>query len=186
MALRFAPELAAARASRWRLALLLVLITSAALPFVTGQASQGEPPLRAQHEWPLEFDGQPLRPLALSAVEQRFAEQFPGRIGRFSSTDGAITLRIAERPTRMLHPATDCYRGLGYRIRDTRLERDAKSQLWRCFTAWRDGKAVRVCERIEAGNGEAFTDTSAWYWAAALGRSKGPWLAVTKARQINL
>ena len=163
----------------------MVLAISSVLPFVTGHADERELSSRTAHEWPLEFDGQPLQPLALSPVEQRFAEQFPGRIGRFSSDGGAITLRVAERPTRMLHPAADCYRGLGYRIRDTRLERDAKSKLWRCFTALRNGKTVRVCERIEADDGRAFTDTSAWYWSAVLGRSKGPWLAVTTARQMN-
>ena len=135
-------------------------------------------------EWPQQLDSQWLRPLALSNVERRFASQFPGRIGRFSTADAAVTLRVVQRPTRMLHPAADCYRGLGYRIRDSRLERDVKARLWRCFTAWRDGHALRVCERIEAADGQAYTDTSAWFWAAALEQSHGPWLAVTKAQRL--
>lgn len=169
----------------WRLALLLSLGISALLPAL--QVPGGESPVnsRMQAEWPLQLDGQPLQPLAMSAVEQRFAQRFPGRIGRFRSGAGAITLRTADRPTRMLHPAADCYRGLGYLIRNARLERDGSARLWRCFVAWRDGKALRVCERIESVDGHSFADTSAWYWAAALGQSRGPWLAVTTAQVIT-
>ena len=32
------------------------------------------------------LDGAMLRPLALSDVEQRFAQRFPGRIGRFEAS----------------------------------------------------------------------------------------------------
>jgi hypothetical protein len=106
VALRFAPELAGARASPWKLLLSFTLMLSATLPLVAGHAGGEELPPRAQHEWPLDFDGQPLQPLALSKVEQRFAEQFPGRIGRFSSEGRTITLRVADRPTRtgLPHP----------------------------------------------------------------------------------
>ena len=47
------------------------------------------------------------------------------------------------------------------------------------------GQKIRVCERIVDAGGVAFTDTSAWYWAAASGRSSGPWQAVTVARPIE-
>lgn len=170
----------------WRLLLLLALGISALLPAVRGRGGERPETAHTQAEWPLELDGHSLQPLALSAVEQRFASRFPGRIGRFRSDAGAVTLRVTDRPTRMLHPAADCYRGLGYRIHDVRLERDARARLWRCFVARRDGRAFRVCERIESIDGQSFTDTSAWYWAAAMGKSRGPWLAVTRARAINL
>lgn len=172
------------RPRRWKLPLLLALMTCALLPLLQAGASGAASRTQAQAEWPITLDGQALQPLALSAVEQRFATTFPGRIGRFRTEEDIVTLRVADRPTRMLHPAADCYRGLGYRIRDSRLERDGRERLWRCFTAWRNGIAIRVCERIEARDGEAFTDTSAWYWAAVLGRTAGPWLAVTKATPL--
>ena len=35
---------------------------------------------------------------------------------------------------------------------------------------------------VEAGAG--FTDTSAWYWAALLGQSQGPWQAITVASPL--
>ena len=102
-------------------------------------------------------------------------------------TDGqqAIVLRAVNAPTRMTHRAVDCYRALGYRIEQARLERDAQERLWRCFVVQRHGsQKFRVCERIVDAQGTAFTDTSAWYWAAASGRSTGPWQAVTVARPM--
>ena len=136
-------------------------------------------------EWPREWDGAALRPMALGEVEQRFAERFPGAIGRMTDGRQVIVMRAVNTPTRMLHPAADCYRALGYRIEQARLERDAEARLWRCFVAQRHGTPkIRVCERIVDAEGTAFTDTSAWYWAAASGRSPGPWQAVTVARPL--
>jgi len=93
-------------------------------------------------------------------------------------------LRTVNQPTRMLHPATDCYRGLGYRIRNEQLEEHTDKTRWRCFIADRGGRAVRVCERIEDAQGQGFTDTSAWYWASAAGQSTGPWKAITVATPL--
>jgi hypothetical protein len=116
----------------------------------------------------------------MSEVEQRFAARFPGAIARFSDGERVIVLRRVQQPTRMLHPAADCFRGLGYRIERSGLERDAQQRLWRCFEAQgRDGQRLRVCERIEAPDGASFIDPSSWFWAAALGQSNGPWQAIT-------
>ena len=235
----------------------------------------------APAELPSEWQGQPVRPLALSAVEQRFAEQFPGHIARLTDGRQIVVLRDVRQPTRMLHPAVDCYRALGYRIEEERLEsmpprspaargplppegalaafgrpgggetvlpHSAASpaallpegtfavsgrpsgvsvapqsdlgqkpasplmqtvalrvtdrlplaeaptipliadddrgspNVQRCFTARKGGTALRVCEQIEDAAGRRFADTSAWYWAAALGQSRGPWRAVTVTR----
>lgn len=136
-------------------------------------------------EWPNAWDGAALRPLALSEVEHRFAQHFPGAIARMTDGEQMFVLRQVNAPTRMLHPAVDCYRALGYRIEQARLERDAQARLWRCFHAQRGhGQTLRVCERIVDASGAAFTDTSAWYWAAASGHSQGPWEAVTVARPM--
>ena len=140
----------------------------------------------AFHEWPREWDGAPLRPLALSEVEHRFAERFPGSMARLTDGQQVLVLRQVNAPTRMLHPAAECYRALGYGIAQARLERDLHERLWRCFVAERaGGQKIRVCERIVDAGGGAFTDTSAWYWAAASGRSHGPWQAVTLAKPIE-
>ncbi|HEU4458241.1 MAG TPA: hypothetical protein VFR90_03895 [Methylibium sp.] len=171
---------AAVFAARWprRGALALGLAACALLPLARRAESTG-PVVRAI-EWPREFDGRALRPMSLSPVEQRFANAFPGAIGRFFDGERLVVLRDVQRPTRMLHPAADCYRGLGWRIEGARLEHDRRDRLWRCFVARREGQApLRVCERIEGAPGEAWTDASAWFWAAALGRTGGPWRAVT-------
>ena len=140
----------------------------------------------AFQEWPADWEGAPLRPLALSEVEHRFAERFPGAIARMTDDRQVLVLRRVDAPTRMLHPAADCYRALGYGIAQARLEHDVHARLWRCFVAERHGtQKLRVCERIVGADGDAFTDTSAWYWAAASGRSHGPWQAVTLARPIE-
>lgn len=166
-------------ADQWPHALVALLLWCAMLPL--GLTREPAAPAAPSGEWPAQWQGQPLRPLAMSDVERRFAQRFPGRIARFELDDGRqLVLRDVQRPTRMLHPAADCWRGLGWRIESTRLERESDDALWRCFEAVRDGRRVRVCERIVDANGQAFTDASAWFWAASLDRSAGPWRAVTR------
>ena len=169
----------------WKAALLIVMLLCALLPmFRPASANPAADALPAPAEWPLTWQGRALRPLALSAVEQRFAAHFPGRIARLTDDEQLLVLRDVSVATRMLHPAADCYRGLGYRIEQARLERDDDALLWRCFIAERGGRRTRVCERIVDANGASFTDTSSWYWAALLGRSSGPWRAITTARPL--
>ncbi|MDP9893636.1 hypothetical protein J2W32_002298 [Variovorax boronicumulans] len=164
------------------LAMLLCMLWSTAAALRAPAAPEA---MAASHEWPSQWDGVPLRPLALSEVEQRFADRFPGAIGRMTDGTRTLVMREVKQPTRMLHPAADCYRALGYRIEQARLERDAEARLWRCFVAQRHGaQKIRVCERIVDAQGTAFTDTSAWYWSAASGQSTGPWQAVTVARPM--
>ena len=137
-------------------------------------------------ELPTQWQGQPLRPLALSEVEERFAQRFPGTLGRMTDGTQVLVLRKVNKPTRMLHPAADCYQGLGYRISAQQLELDREQHLWRCFEAARGlaGQRLRVCERIVDAQGQGFTDASAWYWSAALGKSQGPWQAITIAKPL--
>lgn len=141
-------------------------------------------PLRPAIEWPRALDGQPLRPLALSAVEQDFADRFPGRIARFTDGRDVIVLREVTAPTRRLHPAADCYRGIGYTVGPPSLEYETRggvARLARCFIAAKGGQRLRVCEHIVDARGRVFTDASAWYWAAITGHSTGPWKAITRA-----
>ena len=145
-----------------------------------GSASTA-PEHTATPELPTHWAGSTWRPLALGEVEQRLAQHFPGSVTRL--TDGAqvMVLRTVERPTRMLHPAADCYRGLGYRISAEHLQQRPDGALWRCFQARRDGQTLHVCEHIEDPAGRSYTDASAWYWAAVLGQTQGPWRATTVA-----
>jgi hypothetical protein len=163
----------------WPALAVVAFVLAALLPLaLTAPEARAAAPRHV--EWPHDWDGRTLRPLATTPVEQRFAARFPGAIGRFSDGERVLVLRSVTRPTRMLHPAADCFRGLGYRIAQTRLEHDAQRRLWRCFEATApDGERLRVCERIEGADASAFVDTSAWFWAASSGSSSGPWRAVT-------
>lgn len=171
----------------WRAVLLAVLVACTLLPPATAshRAEASSAPAGGFAEWPREWDGRALRPLALGEVEARFAARFPGRIARLTDERSVFVWRDVTTPTRMLHPAADCFRGLGYRLDDARLERDADGRLWRAFVARRDGQRLRVVERIVGADGSEFTDASAWFWAAQLGRSRGPWQAVTIATPIG-
>lgn len=172
-------------AEQWPRVLALALIVAALLPLLGRAASaSGAAPVTPHSEWPRMIDGAPLRPLALGDVEQRFAQRFPGRIGRFEAPDATWVLRDVTRPTRTLHPASDCFRGLGFRVEAARLEHDGQSRLWRCFVAEQGGQRVRVCERIVDAHAQAFTDNSAWFWAATLGQSAGPWRAMTRVEAL--
>ena len=184
----------------WPLAAASLLLGCALLP-LAGKASFADavagispaavgravPP----REWPREWRGQALQPLARSAVEARFAERFPGRIARFRVADSGdeLVLREVQRPTRMLHPAADCWRGIGWQVAAAGLVREDDGtdgdDLWRCFEATHSGQRVRICERIVDARGQVFTDTSAWFWAASLGQSVGPWLALTHVQGLG-
>jgi len=177
----------AVRASPLMPALAASFAVLAVVPLLTSEPLESRTPV-SQPEWPDHYEGERLRPLALSDVEQRFAAQFPGAIARFTDERRVITLRQVNAPTRKLHPAADCFRGLGYRVSDIALSHRESgqassgrqpAQLQRCFVATRQGRSLRVCEVIEDAAGRGFTDTSAWYWAALSGESEGPWLAVT-------
>jgi hypothetical protein len=129
--------------------------------------------------WPASFDGTPLAARPLVAREQRFAAEFPGRIGAFEGGGRRFVVRWVTRATRRLHPASDCFRGAGYVTTPQPLFRDEAGREWGVFLAERAGVRLRVRERIVDANGSAFTDASSWYWAALLDRSEGPWSAWT-------
>jgi len=164
--------------------LFVVMLTSAALVPVAIRASATDEGVRSSHAeiaWPTRFEDRPLTLLPLSPVEQRFAAQFPGQIGRFSDGDRNIIMRVVQQPTRLLHPAADCFRGLGYQIDPPRVAEDGSGVAWSCFVAHKGGRSMRVCERIYDTSGKSWTDVSSWYWSALLGQTPAPWFALTVA-----
>lgn len=167
----------------WLVLLIACIAWSAAMTSRPKNAMATAP--SSNMELPTHWQGQPLRPLALSEVEARFAQRFPGTLSRMTDGSQVVVLRRVFQPTRMLHPAADCYQGLGYSISAQQLELDAQQQLWRCFGAAKGGQRLRVCERIVDATGQGFTDASAWYWSAALGQSTGPWQAITTATPLS-
>lgn len=132
--------------------------------------------------WPSKYEGLPLTPLPMSAREARFAQDFPGRIGRFSDGAREIILRWVAEPTRNLHPASDCFRGIGYRIAPLPLKRDASGKVMSCFRAGREGASLTVCEGVTGATGRSWPDVSSWYWSALFGPPSGPWWSVVVAQ----
>ena len=167
----------------WAKALVACTLALCALAPLVRPHDAPAPP-HAAGEPPATWDGHAWRPLAQDAVELRFAARFPGRIARLTDGEQVMVWREVTTPTRMLHPAADCYRGLGYHIAQQRLQLDDEQHLWRCFDAARGGQRLAVCERIVDAKGAGFTDASAWYWAALTGQSSGPWQAITVATPL--
>jgi len=131
-------------------------------------------------DWPTHFRGQPLTQLPPTPLEARFAARFPGAVARFTDGERLLILRRVERPTRLLHPASDCFRGAGYRLDASAVAADIDGRRWRCFVAGRDGERLQVCERIvdRLDGDRAWTDVSSWFWEVTW-RGGGPWWAVT-------
>jgi hypothetical protein len=132
-----------------------------------------------QPRWPSHFQGRMLTELPLSARERTFLAGFPGAVARFTDGERDIVMRWVTQPTRRLHPAEDCYRGLGYSVSAPRIVTDNDGGRWRCFAASREHDAREVCEQLRDLEGRHWTDVSAWYWSAVLERSRGPWLVTT-------
>jgi len=131
--------------------------------------------------WPGQLDGVPLRPLAPTALDARFEDEFPGRIGRFTCSNRVVILRWVSRPTRALHRAEVCFMGVGYRITPRPVFIDADGNHWSAFTAVRGTETLTVRTRVHDTHGASWPDISSWYWAASLRRTPGPWWAVTIA-----
>jgi hypothetical protein len=161
--------------------IMLLLLAAGLVPAIHTSDAAAIPEPKEEPAWPATFQGRALEQLPLSAVERRFAVQFPGDIARFTDGSRYLIMRAIQRPTRLLHPAADCFRGLGYRAERPRVMTDADGLRWSCFAATKAGHALNVCERIHDRQGASWTDVSSWYWAALLGRTSGPWLATTVA-----
>jgi len=134
--------------------------------------------------WPEMFEGRPWIRLSRPEGAAGFASGFSGETGVFrQETDGGgeriVVLRWIREASRGVHPAADCFRASGYAVRAGGLVRDAQGVVWSEFFAERGGEAWRVRERWRDERGGAWTDVSAWYWAAVSGG--GPWWAVTVA-----
>ena len=159
--------------------LSLLLSVCALIPFLSA------PKVRAGGTsfpgFPDTYDGQTLTKLPLTSREVSFLRDFPGEVGRFHDGKREIIMRWIRDETRKLHPASDCFRGAGYRVDPRPLERDRAGRVWGCFNAMKTGHLTHVCELIVDERGLSWSDPSAWFWSALLGKSHGPWWAVTVA-----
>lgn len=133
--------------------------------------------------WSGTFEGKPLTPLPLNEIEKTFASDFPGRMMRFTDGEREIIVRWVTEATRKLHPASDCFQGLGYTVTPLAAHRDQNGSLWASFAATKGDERLLVYDRIISDDGETWTDVSAWYWSALSHKGSGSWWAITVAQK---
>jgi len=159
-------------------ALFSLCLTAAIVPCLTAPRSHAEAsnafPGWAVAPIPIDCANLPLGPR-----EAHFAAGFPGRIGVFSDGSRTYVVRWVRTPTRKLHPASDCLLAVGYSVKPAPILIHPDGSRWGSVTAARGTETLRVQEHIVDAEGREWTDVSAWFWSAALGRSHGPWWAVT-------
>src|SRR5262245_22722320 len=97
-------------------ALLLACVCATAAPWLAGDDTADRVQVREIPRWPSHFEGRMLTPVPLSVQERGFLAGFPGEVERFTDGERDIVMRWVTQPTRRLHPATDCYRGLGFAV----------------------------------------------------------------------
>ena len=132
-------------------------------------------------DWPY-FDDSWTR-LELDQVDQAFLQSFPGSIGLFEDGQQQYLLRKIDHPTRKLHPASDCYKAMGYKSTPMPIHLDHEGKYWSCRALSRDSSRLELQERIQDLDGNAWTDVSAWYWNSVFGKSEGPWFAISVVSQ---
>lgn len=121
------------------------------------------------------------QPRSLGPDEARFAKDFPGRIAVYADGDATCVVRWVGRPTRWLHPATDCLRAMGFSIRPGTILARNDGTRWGTAEAGRSERRLQVRERLASEDGRrAWTDVSAWFWHAAFHPDAGPWWVITE------
>lgn len=160
---------------------------AAVAPFVVRQTTSSSESIPFPG-WPATFENQALTEQPLTNREQQFTKDFPGKIARFTTTDSReIIIRWVTQTTRALHPASDCFRGLGYSIHPQPLTLDAAGNHWGTFEARRGNETLLVRERIySTATDESWTDVSSWYWQTTFGNTlveTNSWIAVTVAER---
>lgn len=165
---------------------LLFALTSLAVVVLESQKERGVPavgPVAVQ--WPEQFEGQPLVPIALSERDIRFGRDFPGNFARFRSAEKELLIRYVTRPTRKLHPTAECLRGMGYAVAPLPAERIPTGAVASCVRASQGRSKLKVCEHITDSAGNTFSDPSEWFWASTLGGSQGPWYDYVVSEEIS-
>jgi exosortase/archaeosortase family protein len=171
-----------------------------ALIWTTG-ASAAAVAARSRVAWPESWEGRALVPVNASAETENFWRGFPGEYREFlivpeerDETPGPYdraVLRFTREATRRLHPAEDCFRGAGYRIKSLPLELDGGNIRWSGFECEKSGARYRVRQCVISVPGNdlsnldalirgavSWPDVSSWYWDTARPFSDAPPTAV--------
>lgn len=164
-----------------RLVSFLVAAVLATLAPLAGTRAPAAPAADAFPGWPSKIGGRTVTPLPLTAREHVFARDFPGRIGRFTDGEREYVLRWVAAPTRRLHPASDCFRGLGYKVASRPMRLSLAGAPMSCFRATGPRDAFDVCEQVTGIAGGHWPDVSSWYWHALWSGSRDGWWSLVVA-----
>ncbi len=165
-----------------KIAFLLACLAAFTAPFLFSAKVIRNSGNTGDFTFPSTFEGQPITNIGLSEREEGFLQGFPGRIGRFTDGRREIIIRQVTEATRMLHPAADCFTAIGYKVSPLPLKVGDDGKRWSCFNARRGKESLNVCERVEGGSENEWTDVSSWYWAS-WGKGTGEWWAYTVAER---
>lgn len=167
--------------------ILLVLATVMAFfaPQLFSGAMTGDITESTFPGWPQEYEGKQLTQLSLSKKEEYFLRDFPGKIARFQDGQREFVIRWVEQPTRKLHPARDCFKGIGYTIKPLDLKENQQGKKMSCFSATKKSTNLQVCEYIESTLGTSWSDVSAWYWGTVFGSSARGWMSYVIAEGLE-
>lgn len=173
-----------------KLAVFIIACALAAIaPFLIGAHSNHNVAYKNFPAFPTEFEDVALKQLPLTAREEMFHQDFPGKVARFTDGRREIIVRFVSQATRKLHPATDCFVAIGYKTKPLPMKIDRNGKRWSCFAAAKNtndkSESLRVCERIAiADESQSWTDVSAWYWSALFAEN-GEWWATTTAETLE-
>lgn len=160
-------------------AYVVLLVAVACAPTFRG-AVEAQPVEGPFPGWPDRFLAEDMDALPLEPAEERFAANFPGRIAKFQDGPRRYIVRYVTRPTRLLHPAEDCFRAMGYAVTH---EPHCPSGPGPCLVATRGAERLLLQEQIADTEGQVFDDVSSWYWATLRDQSRGPWWSITSIRR---
>ena len=158
---------------------VLVLLAAVAAARPAWAVAAAPATVASNPEWPASFEERPLEPATLHPFERKLARDFPGAIAAFTDGERRIVFRQIQQATRKVHPIADCLRASGFTVRAVAAQRDQDGNLWAALEARGPATKLAVRERFTDSRGHAWTEASAWYWAALLHPRDGPWLSVT-------
>lgn len=169
---------------RLRISAFIVAAALAALSPLSGAQVPSTPAADAFPGWPSVIDGRAVSQLPLTTRENAFARDFPGRIGRFTDGEREYVLRWVAAPTRRLHPASDCFRGLGYKVASRPMRLSQAGAPMSCFRAAGPRDGFDVCEQVTGVAGGHWPDVSSWYWLALWSGSSTGWWSLVVATPV--
>lgn len=150
-------------------------IIAFSLPFFNEQKIYN---IKSFKGWDKTFNGKLLKEIPLNENEKKFLIDFPGKINKFTDGERQIIMRYIENPTRKLHSSSDCYKGIGYKIKYEPIEIDKDKIKWSSFIVKKGDKKLKIKERIYK-QGKNWTDVSSWYWENIFNKNTLPSIAVT-------